>query len=73
MFGEGDSQYPGMLAVEDIGPDEPIITVPSRLLISTKTAFECETLKDLYYENPDVYGKHEKLGDDNVLNTYLMH
>jgi len=40
MFGTGDSKYPGMLAIENIGKDEPIVKVPSRLIISHKAAFE---------------------------------
>jgi hypothetical protein len=39
MFGTGDSKYPGMLALEDIGPNEPIVKVPSRLIINTKVAY----------------------------------
>jgi hypothetical protein len=39
MFGAGDSAYPGMMATEDIGPNESIIKVPSKLLISTAKAF----------------------------------
>ena len=44
MFGKGDSKYPGMLATEDIGADEPIVKVPSRLIINTKIAYECPEL-----------------------------
>lgn len=40
MFGTGDSKYPGMLALESIGKDEPIVNVPSRLIISHKAAFD---------------------------------
>lgn len=39
MFGSGDSQYPGMMATEDIGPNEPFIKVPGRLAISTAKAW----------------------------------
>jgi hypothetical protein len=39
MFGSGDSQYPGMMATEDIGANEPIIKVPGRLAISTAKAW----------------------------------
>jgi hypothetical protein len=41
MFGSGDSKYPGMLALDDIGQNETIVKVPSRLIISTKAAYEC--------------------------------
>ena len=45
MFGKGDNQYPGLLAVEPIGKNETFIRVPSKLLISTKKAYECDPLK----------------------------
>ena len=35
MFGKGDNQYPGCMAMEDIGKDEAFIKVPSRLIVST--------------------------------------
>jgi len=49
MFGTGDSAYPGMMALEDIGPNEPIVKVPSRLIISTARAFECAELREVFY------------------------
>jgi hypothetical protein len=49
MFGEGDSAYAGMLALEDIGPNEPIVKVPSRLIISTSKAFDCPELRPIFY------------------------
>ncbi len=72
MFGSGDSKYPGMLATDNIGKDEPLVKVPSRLIISTKVAFECEELKEIFYNNPEIFGKHVALGDDNVLDTYIL-
>jgi hypothetical protein len=30
-----------MLALEDIGANEAIVKVPSRLIISTKAAYDC--------------------------------
>ena len=39
MFGKGDSAYPGMMATEEIGPNEPIIKVPGRLAITNAKAF----------------------------------
>ena len=44
MFGSGDNQYPGCMAIEDIGKNEPFIKVPSRLIISTQAAMLCEPL-----------------------------
>ena len=52
MFGKGDSAYPGMLALQDIGPNEPIVKVPSHLIISTKAAYECKEIQHIFYENP---------------------
>jgi len=73
MFGTGDSRYPGMLAIDDIGKDEPIVKVPSRLIISHKAAFDCPELRDIFYNNPEVFGKHVNLGDDNVLDAYILY
>jgi hypothetical protein len=73
MFGSGDSKYPGMLALEDIGQDEAIVKVPSRLIISTYVAYRCQDLSQVYYDNPDVFGKHVAMGDDNVLNAYILY
>jgi hypothetical protein len=39
MFGQGDNKYPGMLALEDIQPNEVICKVPGREIITTRAAF----------------------------------
>ena len=39
MFGTGDAKYPGMMATEDIGKDEVMIKVPSKMVFSTKVCF----------------------------------
>ena len=57
MFGKGDNQYPGMVATQDIGKGEVIIKVPSKHIISTRAAFYSE-LNEIFYENPEVFGKH---------------
>jgi hypothetical protein len=44
MFGEGDSAFAGMLALYDIGPNEPIVKVASRLIISTSKALTLPNL-----------------------------
>jgi hypothetical protein len=62
-----------MLAIEDIGKDEAIVKVPSRLIINTKVAYECPELQTIFYENPDIFGKHLSLGDDNVFDTYILY
>jgi len=73
MFGSGDSKYPGMLAIDNIGKDEPIVKVPGRLIISHKAAFDCAELHEIYFNNPEIFGKHVAMGDDNVLDTYILY
>lgn len=73
MFGAGDSQYPGMMALEDIGPDESFIKVPSRLIVSTAKAWREPALQHVYYENPEVFGKHINLGEDRLLLAYILY
>ena len=34
LFGKGDNRFPGCMALEDIGREEPLISVPSHLVIS---------------------------------------
>ena len=72
MFGKGDAQYPGMQAVEAIGPNETLIQVPSRLILSTKKAFDCAELRHVWFDNPEVFGKHVHQGDDNLLIAYIL-
>ena len=52
LFGTGDNKYPGCMAMEAIGKDEPFITVPSHLIISTQRAMLCEPLKQMFYDHP---------------------
>lgn len=52
MFGKGDNGYLGVMATEDIGKNETIVRVPSHLIINTKTCYQCEELKDIFYDNP---------------------
>jgi hypothetical protein len=63
MFGQGDNRYPGMLVTEDIGKEEVIVKVPGREIITTKKAFYSE-LKEIWFEHPDVFGKHVADGED---------
>ena len=72
MFGKGDNQYQGLMAVDDIGKNEVMIKVPSDLIINTKKAFYCPELRDLYYNHPEVFGKHTPDGEDNVFHTFVM-
>ena len=62
-----------MMALEDIGANEPFIKVPSRLLISTKIAWECKEIQHVFIEHPAIFGKHIRLGEDNVLDAFLMY
>ena len=61
------------MALEEIGKDEAIIKVPSRLIISTYKAITCEPLKQMFYDHPQVFGKHISLGEDNVLDAYILY
>ena len=73
LFGSGDNRYPGCMALEDIGKDEAFIKVPSRLIISTQAAMLCEPLQQIYYDHPQTFGKHISLGEDNVLDAYILY
>lgn len=72
-FGKGDSTYPGILATEDIGVGEIIIKVPSSLLINTKKAFYSPDLRHIYHAHPEIYGKHNQDGEENLLYTFILH
>jgi len=72
MFGKGDNQYPGLMAVEDVGKFEVMIKVPSSQLINTKKAFYCPELRQVFYDNPLVFGKHVFDGEDNVFHTFVL-
>lgn len=72
MFGTGDSKYPGMIATEDIGKDEVMIKVPAHMVLSTKVCFKSE-IAFIFYDHPDIFGKHVPDGEDNVLNTYILY
>lgn len=58
MFGKGDNGYLGVMATEDIGKDEIIIKVPSHLIINTKVCYQCDELKEVFFDNPEIFGKH---------------
>ena len=61
------------MATEDIGRNESILKVPSRLIISAQTAMQCEPLAQVFYNNPQTFGRHVPRGEDNVLDTYLLY
>ena len=61
-----------MLVKEDIGKNETILKVPSKLVISIKAAFNSE-IKHIFHENPEVYAKHLNDGEDNMLCTFILY
>lgn len=61
-----------MLATEDIGSDETILTVPSKLVFSTKICYY-GGIREVFYDNPDVFGKHVSDGEDNILTSFVMY
>lgn len=71
LFGQGDNQYPGMLAVEDIAKNETIIKVPSREIINTKKAFYSE-LEEMFYEHPELFSKTLSDGEDMILHAFIL-
>ena len=73
MFGTGDNKYPGCMAMDDIGKEEAFIKVPSRLIVSTQKAMLCEPLQEMFYNHPQTFGKHISLGEDNVLDAYILY
>ena len=73
MFGKGDNGYLGVMATEEIGKDEIIIKVPSHLIINTKVCYQCEELKEVFFENPEIFGKHVQYGDDNVMSAFILY
>ena len=73
MFGKGDNQYPGCMATEAIPKGEVMIRVPSKHIINTKKAFYAEGLRSIYYEHPEVFGKSNYDGEENILYTFILH
>ena len=59
--------------MEDIAKEEVFIRVPSRLIISTQAAMLCEPLQQMFYDHPQTFGKHISLGEDNVLDAYILY
>jgi hypothetical protein len=72
MFGSGKNSYPGMMATETIGANETIIKVPAKMVLTSKTAFYSE-INQIFYENPEIFGKHVEEGLDNVLNSFILY
>ena len=72
MFGQGDNQYPGMLATQDIEKDDIICKIPSREIITTRAAFYSD-LQPLFFEHPELFGKHVQEGEDMMLYAFILH
>lgn len=62
----------GMMASEDIGPNETMIKVPGKLILSTAACINSD-IKHIFYENPDLFGKHTNDGEDNVLIAFILY
>lgn len=73
MFGHGKNGYLGCMATEDIGKDEVIVKVPSNLIITTKNCYQCDELQPVYFEHPELFGKHVQYGDDNVMAAFILY
>jgi hypothetical protein len=72
MFGQGDNQYMGMLAMEDIKKGDILIKVPGREIINTKRAFYSD-INHIFFEHPDLFGKHLSDGEDMILHAFILH
>ena len=60
-----------MLATEDIGEKEVLITVPSKHIINTKKAFYSE-LEEIFYEHPKIFSKTKTDGEDMILHSFIL-
>jgi len=71
MFGRGDNQYPGMVATRDIFKGDIICKVPSRQIINTRSAFFSD-INHIFYDHPEVFGKHVSDGEDMMLHAFIL-
>ena len=60
-----------MVATSDIAKGEVIIKVPSRHIISTRAAFYSD-LNQIYFDHPEVFGKHKSDGEDMILHSFML-
>ena len=72
MFGQGDNQFAGILTTDLIQKNEIIIKVPSTHIINTKVAFYSD-INSIFYDNPQIFGKHVVDGEDNMLHAFILH
>ena len=61
-----------MVATEDIGKNEVIIKVPSKHIISTRAAFYSD-LSEIFYNHPELFGKHIQDGEDMMVHAFMLH
>jgi len=61
-----------MLALQDIEKNEVICRVPSREIITTRAAFYSD-LQPLFYEHPELFGKHVHEGEDMIIHAFILH
>ena len=71
MFGKGDNQYPGVLALDDIKKGDVIFKVPGSEIINTKKAFFSD-INHIFYDNPEVFGKNVHDGEDMMLHAFIL-
>lgn len=63
--------YMGIVATENVGPHETVVSVPNNLLITTRVAENSE-LGDLFREYDEFFDEDEGYYEDMVLVTYLI-
>ena len=71
-FGQGDNKFFGIMATQDIPKGEIIIKVPAREIMNTKKAFYAPELQEIFYNHPEIFGKHNVDGEENMLYTFTL-
>ena len=46
--------------------------MPAKLVLTSKIAFYSD-INHIFYDNPEIFGKHLIDGLDNVLNSYILY
>ncbi len=64
--------YPGLIATEKIFANEPIIKLPTKLLLNTKIAF-CSEIHKVFEQNPIFFSStFTSLWEDHILWAFLI-
>jgi hypothetical protein len=71
-FGEGESKYPGIIALEDLKPHTTIVKVPSKCIISSRACYYSD-LKHIFDAHPDVFGYNLTDGEDNIMYSFVLY